>query len=100
MPKSGFSANNQAKVAAAAIVASLRQQPAPSPSMINVCYSLVNPDYGISVASVHRIGDDGTIISVPNSGGTSAANASADVRKLEAEYARGWYKSITQEMFG
>ncbi len=100
MPKSGFSANNQAKVAAAAIVASLRNQPAPSPSLINVCYSLVNPDYGISVASVHRVGEDGTIISVPNSGGTSAANASADVRKLEAEYARGWYKSITQEMFG
>ena len=100
MPKSGFSANNQAKVAAAAIVASLRGQPMPSPSLINVCYSLVNPDYGISVASVHRIGDDGAIISVPNSGGTSPANATAEMRKLEADYARGWYASITAEMFG
>ena len=100
MPKSGFSANNQGKVAAAAIVAMLRNQPPPSPSLINVCYSLINPEYGISVASVHKIGEDGTIISVPNSGGTSPANASADARKLEADFARGWYKSITAEMFG
>jgi sulfide dehydrogenase [flavocytochrome c] flavoprotein chain len=100
MPKSGFSANNQAKVAAAAIVAMLRNQPPPSPSLINVCYSLVNPDYGISVASVHRIGPEGTIIDVPNSGGTSPAGAPAAARKLEADFARGWYKSITNEMFG
>ena len=68
--------------------------------MINVCYSLMNPDYGISVASVHKIGDDGTIISVPNSGGTSPATATAEFRKMEADYARGWYASITNEIWG
>ena len=100
MPKSGFSANNQGKVTAVAIAALLRGQPVPQPSMINVCYSLMAPDYGISVASVHKIGDDGTIISVPNSGGTSPATATAEFRKMEADYARGWYASISNEIWG
>ena len=78
----------------------LRNQQPPTPSFINTCYSLVAPDYGISVASVHRIGPEGNIIDVPNSGGTSPANASAEVRKQEADYARGWYAAITNEMVG
>ncbi len=100
MPKSGFSANNQGKVTAVAVAALLRGQAPVAPSMINVCYSLVNPDYGISVSSVHKIGDDGTIISVPNSGGTSPAAATAEFRKMEADYARGWYASISNEIWG
>src|SRR5262249_61904623 len=37
MPKSAFSANNQAKVCAAAIVALLRGAPVAEPIMINTC---------------------------------------------------------------
>ena len=100
MPKSGFSASNQGKVTAAAIAALLRGQQPTAPSMINVCYSLINPDYGISVASVHRIGDDGTIIAVPGSGGNSPAMATPEFRKQEADYARGWYASMANEIWG
>jgi NADPH-dependent 2,4-dienoyl-CoA reductase/sulfur reductase-like enzyme len=100
MPKSGFSASNQGKVTAAAVAALLRGQQPTAPSMINVCYSLINPDYGISVSSVHRIGDDGTIIAVPNSGGNSPAMASADFRKKEADYARSWYAAMANELWG
>jgi sulfide dehydrogenase [flavocytochrome c] flavoprotein subunit len=100
MPKSGFSAGSQAKVCAQAIAA-LQSGETPSvPSFINTCYSLVAPDYGISVVDVFRIGPEGNIAAVQGAGGVSPAGASADFRKQEAEYARGWYSSQTAVMFG
>ena len=99
MPKSGFSANAQAKVCAAAIAALLHGEEAPSPSFINTCYSLVGPDYGISVAAIYRLNEEGTIGKVDGAGGQSPSDADADFRKLEADYARGWYSSITKDMF-
>ena len=100
MPKSGFSANAQAKVCAAAIAALLRGDEPPSPSFINTCYSLVGPDYGISVAAVYRLNEEGSIAGVQGAGGVSPGDANAEFRKMEAEYARGWYASITADMFG
>ena len=100
MPKSGFSASSQAKICAYAIAA-LQNGEAPSaPSFINTCYSLVGPDYGISVVDVFRIGADGSITAVQGAGGVSPVGASADFRHREAEYGRGWYASTTTEMFG
>ncbi|CUW39798.1 putative Sulfide dehydrogenase [flavocytochrome c] flavoprotein chain [Magnetospirillum sp. XM-1] len=98
-PKSGFSANSQAKVAAAAIVAALRGQPAPDPIWMNTCYSLLSPDYGITVAGVYRV-INGKIADVPGSGGISPKGASAMFRGLEASYAESWYANITQDIWG
>jgi len=100
MPKSGFSANAQAKVCAGAIAAMLGGDEPGSPSFINTCYSLVAPDYGISVAAVYRLDDEGNIVGVEGAGGISPADADARFRQLEADYARGWYASITRDMFG
>ena len=100
MPKSGYSANSQAKVCAAAIAAMLRGDTPGGVSFINTCYSLVAPDYGISVAAVYRLSDAGSIVGVEGAGGVSPAQASADFRRREAEYAVGWYESITADMFG
>ncbi len=99
MPKSGFSANSQAKICAAAIAAELQGRAVPEPSYANTCYSLLAPDYGISVAAVYRIAD-GAIHSVPGAGGVSPADADADFRAREADYARGWYASITRDAWG
>jgi len=99
MPKSGFCANSQGKVAAAAIVASLAGREAPQPSWANTCYSTIAPDYGISVAGVYAIAE-GKIVQVPGSGGVSPMDASAEFRKLEAEYAVGWYESIASDTWG
>ena len=100
MPKSGFSAGSQAKVCAQAIAA-LQSGETPSiPSFINTCYSLVGPDYGISVVDVFRVAPDGAITAVVGAGGVSPLGASAAFRKQEAEYGRGWYVSQTSEMFG
>ena len=99
MPKSGFSANSQAKITAAAIVAELNGEDPLSPSFANTCYSLVTPDYGISVAAVYKLGDDNTIVSVAGAGGVSPSDAGVKDRALEAVYAQGWYDAITQDMF-
>lgn len=59
MPKSGYAAGSQGKVCAAAVVAELGGLNMPEPSYVNTCYSLVAPDYGISVAAVYRITEKG-----------------------------------------
>jgi len=100
MPKSGFAANSQGKVCAAAIVSALYGKKMPEPSYVNTCYSLVSPDYGISVAAVYRYSSDKGIYKVEGSGGVSPADADAMFRKQEARYAKGWYDSIVSDSFG
>ena len=99
MPKSAFSANAQAKVCAAAAAALLRGQPPQQPKLINTCYSLVAPDYGISVAGVYRPAN-GQLADVEGAGGVSPADASGSFRSLEAAYAQAWFQTITTEVFG
>ncbi len=98
MPKSGFSASTQAKVCAAAIVATLNGQEPSAPKFVNTCYSLAAPDYGISVAGVYDY-RDGKIIEIEGAGGLSPSDGDAAFRQQEADYANGWYDSITQDIF-
>ncbi|MBL8673248.1 MAG: FAD-dependent oxidoreductase [Rhodospirillales bacterium] len=101
MPKSGSSANAHGKAAAAAIAASLARKPAQPPALFNICYSLVKPDYGISVTNVYMATADKGIVAVPNSGGVSVrATTALNERKLEADYTVGWYKAITADTWG
>ncbi len=97
MPKSGFCANAQAKVAAMAIVCELSSQPMPAASWINTCYSLIAPGYGISVAGVYRV-VAGAITEV--SGGVSPLGADAQFRQREAQYGLDWYNAICQDTWG
>lgn len=100
LPKSGHTANNIAKMTAAVIVSHFRGVEPPKPSHVNTCYSLVSPDYGISIVSVYRLGEDGVLTSVKGSGGLSPSPAPAFQRSQEAGYAKGWYDSITADSFG
>jgi len=99
MPKSAFSANSQAKVCAAAVVTLLAGQKPVEPRLINTCYSLVSPDYGISVAGVYRP-KDGVLVDVEGAGGVSPADAPKAFREQEATFANGWFQTITTEVFG
>jgi sulfide dehydrogenase [flavocytochrome c] flavoprotein chain len=99
MPKSAFAANAQAKVCAAAVAALLRGETPFPPKLINTCYSLVAPDYGISIAGVyHPTG--GQLADVEGAGGASPIDAPPDFRALEAVYAEAWFHTITAETFG
>jgi sulfide dehydrogenase [flavocytochrome c] flavoprotein chain len=99
MPKSAFAANSQAKVCAAAVAKLLAGGTPDEPRLINTCYSLVAPDYGISVAGVYRPAD-GQLKDVEGAGGVSPADAPSSFRQLEATLANGWFTTITTEVFG
>ena len=99
MPKSAFAANAQAKVCAAAIVDLLAGRTPVDPTLINTCYSLVAPDYGISVAGVYRP-DKGVLAEVPGAGGVSPLDVVGGYRGQEALYADSWFRTITAETFG
>ncbi len=96
MPKSGHSAASQAKNCAAVIISRLAGVEPPTPTYANTCYSLISPDYGISVAAVYNLQEEG-ITKV--SGGVSPLEQSERVHSKEAKYAKAWYKSITSDMF-
>jgi NADPH-dependent 2,4-dienoyl-CoA reductase/sulfur reductase-like enzyme len=99
MPKSAFAANAQAKTCAAAVARLLTGATPSPPKLINTCYSLVAPDYGISVAGVYQPAN-GQLAEVPGSGGVSPARAPRATRALEAALAEGWFRTITAEVFG
>lgn len=98
MPKSAFSANTQAKLCALQIVRALQGQPPISSKLINTCYSLVRPDYGISVADVY-FPEGMRWQEVAGAGGVSRTPATPEERAREAGYAQSWFETITREVF-
>ncbi|HWR00255.1 MAG TPA: FCSD flavin-binding domain-containing protein [Chlorobaculum sp.] len=99
MPKSGFAASSQGKVAAAAIIRLLRGKVPVPPSLVNTCYSLLAPDYGVSVAGVYRLSAEG-IVEIPGSGGLTPIDATDDQLNQEAMFAHGWYNNIVNDTWG
>jgi sulfide dehydrogenase [flavocytochrome c] flavoprotein subunit len=99
MPKSAYAANSQAKVCAAAVVAALGGGKAAVPAFTNTCYSILGPNYAISVAGIYKLAGD-KLESVKGAGGLSPANASPEMRKREFMYAHSWFTNITREIFG
>jgi sulfite dehydrogenase len=97
MPKSASMANNHAKIAAAAIIANLTGQPAPSTTVIaNTCYSYVSATEAMHVTSVHRYDTDKkTLLPVQGAGGVSAQR-----NALEKTYADAWANNIWSDSLG
>ena len=100
MPKSAFSASTQGKIAAFQISRILSGKDIVNPpKLANTCYSLLNPEYGISIAAVYNATDD-KIISVDGAGGVSPENdPDGLIRLLEAKYAYAWYENQTADIF-
>lgn len=101
LPKSGYAANSEAKVTAAAVVALLNGKDAPTPSWVNTCYSFVHPGDGISVAMVYNL-VNGKVSKVKGSGGLTPgyAKSTMEMRAREEQYALSWFKNITHDTFG
>ncbi len=98
MPKSAFSANQQAKVCAIQ-VARLLAGLAPEPTTLaNTCYSYTTPESAISVSGVYN-NADGVFISVPGAGGVSPMGAPPVFQQREGEQAADWFRAITREAF-
>jgi sulfite dehydrogenase len=97
MPKSGHMANQQGKLAAAAIIELLNgREPDPQPVLTSTCYSFVSDRQAIHVASVHRYDvAQKTFEPVHSAAGVSAARSEA-----EGAYGWAWAQSIWSDMLG
>ncbi|SIQ94504.1 sulfide dehydrogenase (flavocytochrome c), flavoprotein subunit [Aromatoleum tolulyticum] len=95
MPKSGHIANQQAKLAAAAIVELFDgRSPDPVPTLLNTCYSFVDDRNAIHVATVHRYdAAEGTVLPVAGAGGLSSTAS-----EEEGHYAAAWARNIRADM--
>jgi len=101
MPKSGYAANSQAKVAAQAVIDLLNGREPGTPSYINTCYSILGKDYAVSVAAVYTLNKaENKIVGVKGAGGLTPKDASPADLKREVSYAHSWFNNITQDMFG
>jgi len=96
MPKSGFSANSQAKVAANAIRGELTGSRVFEPRFANTCWSLIATDDGVKVGANYKAGAES--IEVVDKF-ISQGDESAELRKSTYEESEGWYKGITSDMF-
>ncbi|MEX0369885.1 MAG: FCSD flavin-binding domain-containing protein [Tateyamaria sp.] len=97
MPKSGFSANSQAKVCANAVRGALTGSKVFPAKFSNTCWSLIETNDGVKVGATYEATEE-KIAKVD--GFISQTGESADVRKATYEESEGWYAGITADMFG
>lgn len=97
MPKSGFSANSQAKVCANAVRGALTGSTVFPAKFSNTCWSLIDTDNGVKVGATYEATAE-KIAKVD--GFISQTGESAELRKTTFEESEGWYAGITADMFG
>ena len=97
MPKSGFSANSQAKVAAMAVRGALTGSRVFPAKFSNTCWSLIDTDDGVKVGARYEATEE-KIAKVD--GFVSQTGEDSALRKATYEESLGWYAGITADMFG
>ncbi len=97
MPKSGFSANSQAKIAAMMIRSELTGARAFPARYANTCWSLIETDDTVKVGGRYEP-KDGKITAIETF--VSQKNESAELRKQTSEENNGWYPAIIADIFG
>ena len=99
MPRSAFAAHEEGKICAQALAQLLAGKPVANPKLTSTCYSLIAPDYAISISGVYRP-VNGQYLEVEGTGVTSPIDAPRSLRAQEANFADAWFKTITRESFG
>lgn len=97
MPKSGFSANSQAKVCANAVRGALTGSKVFPAKFSNTCWSLIDTDDGVKVGATYEATPE-KIAKVD--GFISTTGEDKATRKATYEESEGWYAGITADMFG
>lgn len=97
MPKSGFSANSQAKVCANAVRGALTGSKVFPAKFSNTCWSLIAPNDGVKVGATYEATPE-KIAKVD--GFISQTGESSDLRQTTYEESEGWYAGITADMLG
>jgi len=96
MPKSGFSANSQAKVCANAVRGALTGSKVFDARFANTCWSLIATDDGVKVGASYKAGSEkiDVVDKFISKNGEDDA-----LRKTTYEESVGWYDGITADMF-
>ncbi len=97
MPKSGFSANSQAKVCAMAVRGALTGSDVFPARFSNTCWSLIATDDGVKVGASYEATDEKI---GKTDGFISQTGEDADLRKATYEESLAWYDAISADMFG
>ena len=97
MPKSAFSANSQAKVAAMVIRGELAKARTFPARYSNTCWSLIETDDDIKVGGTYEPGD-GKIKQLTTF--ISQKGEAADIRKQNYKESTDWYAGIVGDIFG
>jgi len=97
MPKSGFSANSQAKVAAMSVRGDLLDSKVFPAKYSNTCWSLIATDDGVKVGAQYAV-EEGKIAATSKF--ISETGEDGELRKATYEESIGWYDGITKDIFG
>lgn len=98
IPKSASAASAQGKACAAAIVNLFAGRAPEAPRLTGVCYNIVAPGYGFSLAGNYQ--PRGDIFAEVEGGATSPVDAPRELRAREAAEAERWFQTITADTFG
>ncbi|MGY2934204.1 sulfide dehydrogenase [flavocytochrome c] flavoprotein subunit [Bradyrhizobium sp. GM6.1] len=98
IPKSASAASAQGKACASAIVNLLAGRAPETPRLTGVCYNIVAPGYGFSLAGNYQ--PRGDIFAEVEGGATSPADAPRELRAREATEAERWFRAIMADTFG
>jgi len=96
MPKSAFSANSQAKMVAADILADVAKQTRSAPRFHNTCWSVLAPDDSVKLDAAFAP-NKGKL--EPFDGFVSEPGEAAELRKRNYQESLAWYEAIISEMF-
>ena len=96
MPKSAFSANSQAKVVAADILADVTKQARSLPPYHNTCWSLLAPEDSVKIDAAFAL-DNGRL--EPVNGFVSQPGEGAELRKQNYQESLAWHAAILSDMF-
>ncbi|MBK5926463.1 NAD(P)/FAD-dependent oxidoreductase [Rhodobaculum claviforme] len=97
MPKSGYSANSQAKVAVNVIRHELLDTRLFPARYSNTCWSLIAPDDGVKVGAAYDATDEKI---ATRDSFISQTGEDTDLRAATFAESIGWYRGITADMFG
>lgn len=100
MPKSAFSANSQAKVVAADILAELAEKKKFPPRFRNTCWSAIAPKDGIKVGANYTPGEkEGKPALVAKDSFVSKPGEPNTLREETFTESFGWYSGIVSDIF-
>lgn len=100
MPKSAYSANDQARAVAGHILADLTDAPRPPAAYRNTCWSMLAPDDSVRIGADYSPGyfHDRPIL-VARDSFISAPGEAPELRKSTYNDGMAWYQTLTDEMF-